>query len=202
MELAADWDAKFARRSPPAAPIQAVVDRLASLEPGRAVDLGCGGGRHARWLAEAGWTVDAVDWSGVGVTLGQQDAPANITWIVSDVAQWQPTGAIDLVLMSYLHLRVEDMTGVLTRVPRWLSDRGELLYLGHAPQHALGGPPPDMRPSLAELAHAVSGLRVIELAHQLNSNDAGAVDIVLHAQSWPRSSARRPRRPATRTTPT
>ena len=186
MELAADWDAKFARRSPPTNPIQAVVDRVTSVEPGRAVDLGCGGGRHARWLAEAGWTVGAVDWSGVGVTHGQQHAPTNITWTVGDVAHWQPTGTVDLVLMSYLHLRIDEMTALLARVPRWLSDRGLLLYLGHAPQGALGGPPPEMRSSLAELAHAVAGLRVLELAHVLNSNDAGAIDIVLHAQNWPR----------------
>lgn len=186
MELAADWDTKFARRPPPMDPIRAVVDRVTSLEPGRAVDLGCGGGRHARWLASAGWTVDAVDWSGVGVTLGQRAAPAGITWTVGDVTQWQPTGPVDLVLMSYLHLRVEEMTALLTRVPRWLSDRGELLYLGHAPQGALSGPPPELRQSLADLARAVSGLWVLELAHVLNDNDAGAVDIVLHAQSWPR----------------
>jgi SAM-dependent methyltransferase len=187
VEQAADWDAKFARRTPPGDPIQAVVDRVASLKPGHAVDLGCGGGRHARWLAAAGWTVDAVDWSGVGITMGQQGGAANnITWTVSDVAQWQPTRPIHLVLMSYLHLRVEVMTGLLARVPRWLSDDGQLLYLGHAPQHALGGPPVDMRPSLVDLAQAVSGLQVIELAHLLNTNDAGAVDIVLHAQSWPR----------------
>lgn len=187
MELAADWDEKFTRRSPPTDPIPAVVDRVRGLEPGRAVDLGCGGGRHARWLAEAGWTVDAVDWSGVGVTLGQQDAPETITWTVGDVARWQPSGPVDLVLMSYLHLPVEEMTALLTRIPHWLSEHGALLYLGHAPQGALAGPPLELRPSLAELAHAVSDLRMLELAHVLSSNNAGAVDIVLHAQSWPRT---------------
>jgi SAM-dependent methyltransferase len=184
MELAADWDAKFIRRPPPEDPIDAVVGRLTGLAPGRAVDLGCGGGRHARWLAEAGWTVDAVDWSDVGVDHGRKSAPAAITWTVGDVAQWQPTGPVDLVLLSYLHLPVEEMTSLLTRVRGWLSDRGVLLYLGHAPQGALAGPPLELRPSLAELAHAVSDLRVLELAHVLNPNGAGTVDIVLHVQRW------------------
>jgi len=187
MEEAADWDAKFARRSPPGDPLLAVVHRLSTLEPGHAVDLGCGGGRHARWLAEAGWTVQAVDWSDVGIAVGQKGGTAdNITWTVSDVAHWQPTGPVDLVLMSYLHLRVEDMTGLLARVPQWMNDDGQLLYLGHAPQYALGGPSLDMRPSIVDLAHAVSDLRIIELVHLLDNYDDGAIDIVLRAQIWPR----------------
>ncbi len=82
MELAADWDAKFTPRPPPEDPIDAVVGRLTGLAPGRAVDLGCGGGRHARWLAQAGWTVEAVDWSDIGVAHGRKSAPAAITWTV------------------------------------------------------------------------------------------------------------------------
>jgi SAM-dependent methyltransferase len=34
---------------------------LRDLEPGEALDLACGGGRHARWLADCGWRVTAVD---------------------------------------------------------------------------------------------------------------------------------------------
>jgi SAM-dependent methyltransferase len=34
---------------------------LADVAPGRALDLACGSGRHARWLIERGWDVTAVD---------------------------------------------------------------------------------------------------------------------------------------------
>lgn len=34
---------------------------LAQMAPGRALDLACGSGRHARWLTERGWDVTAVD---------------------------------------------------------------------------------------------------------------------------------------------
>jgi SAM-dependent methyltransferase len=34
---------------------------LADIAPGRALDLACGSGRHARWLIERGWDVTAVD---------------------------------------------------------------------------------------------------------------------------------------------
>ena len=37
------------------------VAALAEEPPGRALDLACGDGRHARWLAERGWKVTATD---------------------------------------------------------------------------------------------------------------------------------------------
>jgi 2-polyprenyl-3-methyl-5-hydroxy-6-metoxy-1,4-benzoquinol methylase len=57
------------------------------LVPGRALDLGCGEGRNALWLAERGWTVTGIDHSSVGVAMAA-------TW-PADVAcgstGWSPT---------------------------------------------------------------------------------------------------------------
>jgi hypothetical protein len=103
--------------------------------------------------------VDAVDWSVVGVTHGRQDTPPTITWTVGDAAQGEPDGPVDLALLCYPHLRVDVTAAALTRVPGWLSDRGVLLYPGHAPQVTLARPPLEQRPSFAALAHAVCGLR-------------------------------------------
>lgn len=44
--------------NPPATEITAI---LRNCRPGRALDLACGSGRHARWLVENGWVVSAVD---------------------------------------------------------------------------------------------------------------------------------------------
>jgi SAM-dependent methyltransferase len=38
-----------------------VLSALESVRPGNALDLACGSGRHARWLAARGWDVTAVD---------------------------------------------------------------------------------------------------------------------------------------------
>ena len=49
-----------------------VVDEVADLPPGRAVDLAAGECRNAVWLAERGWEVDAVDFSAVGLAKGER----------------------------------------------------------------------------------------------------------------------------------
>jgi SAM-dependent methyltransferase len=43
------------------APAPELLNILSELAPGRALDLACGSGRHARWLIERGWEVTAVD---------------------------------------------------------------------------------------------------------------------------------------------
>jgi len=45
------------------APLDPIVEATTTLKPGKALDLACGPGRHAVWLAQRGWDVDAVDGS-------------------------------------------------------------------------------------------------------------------------------------------
>jgi len=44
-------------------PLRPIVEAVSTLKPGKALDLACGPGRHAIWLAQRGWNVDAVDGS-------------------------------------------------------------------------------------------------------------------------------------------
>lgn len=68
------WDAKWAKRQRDGAlandrPHPLVVQFAAQLKPGRALDVACGTGRNALYLAELGWQVTAVDSSKVAIEL-------------------------------------------------------------------------------------------------------------------------------------
>ena len=61
--------ASTARRGPlfGVEPNRFLVAEVADLPPGRALDVACGAGRNAVWLAERGWTVTGVDFSDVAL---------------------------------------------------------------------------------------------------------------------------------------
>jgi len=67
----AKWNARYADREPGALPEPSppVPDAVAGVPPGRALDLACGAGRHAVWLALRGWRVAAVDGSDAAIAL-------------------------------------------------------------------------------------------------------------------------------------
>ncbi|MGN0125059.1 MAG: class I SAM-dependent methyltransferase, partial [Rhodococcus sp. (in: high G+C Gram-positive bacteria)] len=66
---AQDWNEKYAASELiwGAPPNPVIVEHVASLPHGRALDLGCGEGRHSLWLATRGWEVVGVDFSEVAL---------------------------------------------------------------------------------------------------------------------------------------
>lgn len=65
MEIRA-WEKRYRSKERPAehfeaAPAPLLIETAEKLRPGRALDLACGTGRNALWLAELGWRVTAVD---------------------------------------------------------------------------------------------------------------------------------------------
>ena len=189
---AAAWDQRYRDRPDPwgSEPAETIRQRLAGVPPGRAVDLACGDGRHARWLDRHGWAVTAVDHSEVAVEAGRdKDTDGRIAWQVGDVTDWAPDGPVDLVLLSFLHLPTDQLRGLIGRAASWLAPGGRLLYLGHSVENhhrGVGGPPdPAILPGITDLAVAADGLRVDALEHVLRpQGDGTAVDILLVASPW------------------
>ena len=64
-----DWDARYAAVENlwAAKPNRFLVAEVEDLEPGRALDLACGEGQNAIWLATLGWRVTGVDYSEVAI---------------------------------------------------------------------------------------------------------------------------------------
>jgi tellurite methyltransferase len=69
-----EWDERYRLRERPeedldAAPTPLVVATVGNLKPGKALDLACGAGRNALWLAEHGWDVTAVDGASTAIEI-------------------------------------------------------------------------------------------------------------------------------------
>lgn len=109
------------------------------LPVGRAIDLACGEGRNALWLARMGWKALGVDYSAVAIErarqLTERERPSTavrLTWQVADVTT-EPVkpGGYDLALISYLHLPPEQITAVFRNAGHALAPRGHLVIVGH-----------------------------------------------------------------------
>ena len=158
---AEEWDERYAEdRQWSAEPNRLIAELLAELQPGDAVDLAAGEGRHALWLAGLGWRVTAVDFSGAGLARGQaQPAADRVTWVQADVLGWAtPEGSTDLVLVAYLHVPQADLHTLLGRAVTWLRPGGRLLVLGHDVENISAGVGGPQEPAIL---HSVERLRPI-----------------------------------------
>ena len=104
---AAEWDARYGEREAmwSGRPNGRLVAEVADLVPGRALDVGCGEGADAIWLARRGWTVSAIDISDVAVSRAREAAEmvgARVDWVCGDALQMPfPAGSFDLLSMQY-----------------------------------------------------------------------------------------------------
>ena len=103
------WNKRYAAREMvwSKGPNLRFASEVADLEPGRALDVACGEGRNALWLAERGWSVTGIDFSEVAINKARQIAGrrgVTVDWLVEDVSTCSlPENTYDLVLVMYLH---------------------------------------------------------------------------------------------------
>lgn len=113
------------------------------LPPGRALDLGCGEGADAIWLAERGWQTTGVDIAGTALQRAARAAsergldPGLVRWLQEDLATWTPDGQYDLVSASFMQSPLDfPRAEVLRRAAEAVAAGGHLLVVAHA------APPP------------------------------------------------------------
>jgi SAM-dependent methyltransferase len=173
-----------------------VVEELAGLAAGRALDLGTGEGRNAIWLAERGWQVTAVDFSAVGLAkaaeLAARHGVTGIRWVEADLREYQPgPAAYDLVLLAYVHLRPDEFGALLAAAASALAPGGTLLVVGHDADNisrGYGGPQdPLVLHRVQNVVAALPGL-AIQRAEQARrpvltgDGERTAIDTVVRAQ--------------------
>jgi SAM-dependent methyltransferase len=160
------WDARYASRERiwSGKPNAQLVAEVESLEPGRALDVGCGEGADALWLAERGWRVTAVDVSPVALERAAahaaeqgDDVARRIAWEHADVRTWSPqAAAYDLVSVQFLHPALDVRSDVVGRLAAAVAPGGVLLYVGHDPSDV--GVVPRRRPDLLAAAPEIAQL--------------------------------------------
>ena len=114
-----------------------LTEIVPGFEPGDALDLGCGAGGDAIWLARQGWHVTAVDISAVAVErltklAADRDLHRSVTAERHDLRTGVPGGRFDLVSAHYLHTPFDlDRAAVLRAAAFRLRPGGRLLVVDH-----------------------------------------------------------------------
>src|SRR5262249_22102263 len=149
---AEDWDRRYEATeliwTP--RPNRFLVEGVTGLRPGTGLDLACGEGRHAVWLAELGWRATGIDWSAVAIEKGRQLAAARgvaVDWVVGDLNEWHAaSSAWDLVLVFYLQLEPDERRSILVQAARAVAPGGTFLLVAHDTRNladGYGGPKTD-----------------------------------------------------------
>jgi SAM-dependent methyltransferase len=174
------WEERYASREPvwSGRPNEVVVETVAPLTPGHALDVAAGEGGDAVWLAEQGWQVTALDISSAGLDRGRAAAAERglsdrIDWVRADARTWATDQRFDLVTSAFLHLPPGVREPWLASVAALVEVGGRLLVVGHAASDVQVVARPDVPELFVEAA---------ELALQL---DPAEWD-VLTASSRPR----------------
>jgi SAM-dependent methyltransferase len=165
---ATTWDERYAASELVwgAGPNRWVAQELADAPPGRALDLACGEGRNAIWLAGRGWQVTGVDFSAAGLDkaralAARANPPHPIRWVCADVLDYRPDQPVDLVLMSYLQVVAAQRRTVARGAAAALAPGGILLVVAHDSANiteGTGGPQdPDVLYTGAEVADDLAG---------------------------------------------
>lgn len=135
------WDERYAASGDvwSGAPNPQLVEEVTGLEPGRALEIGCGEGADAIWLATQGWHVTATDFSCVGLGKAAKAAEAAgvsgmIEWRELDARHFTPGPEHwDLVHAHYLHIDIDEVRSLIAGLAQVITPGGTLLVVGHHP---------------------------------------------------------------------
>ena len=176
-------------------PNRFVEQEVAALRAGRALDLACGEGRNAIWLASRGWEVTAVDFADVAIDKGRKLAAregVTVDWRVEDVRQWVPdAGGFDLVLIAYLQLPAHERNVVFGNAVRAVAPGGTFLLVAHDARNiadGYGGPQsPEVLCRAADVVALLDGFEIVSAGEVLRpvtldgGDTATAIDTLVRA---------------------
>jgi len=194
-----DWNRRYAGRELvwTGEPNRFLVAETAGLTPGRALDLACGEGRNAVWLAQRGWEVTGVDFSDVAVEKARRLAAergVEAHFFTADLREHLPDPhAFDLVLLFYLQVPAETRRSIVRAAASAVAPGGHLLLVAHDSanlEHGHGGPQePSVLYAADDVAHDLDGTELeieraerVERPVQTPDGDRIALDVLVRAR--------------------
>ncbi|HUY30388.1 MAG TPA: class I SAM-dependent methyltransferase [Acidimicrobiales bacterium] len=189
-----DWDARYAVDELVwrAEPNRFVVEEVHDLAPGRALDLACGEGRNAVWLAQQGWRATGVDFSTVALEKAARLAASRdveVEWIAADLTSFEPPeAAFDLVLLCYVHLVAAERAALHAGAARALAPGGTILVVGHDLANlteGVGGPQdPAVLFTPEDVVRDLAGLEIVraESVRRPVEGSGDAIDALVRAR--------------------
>jgi SAM-dependent methyltransferase len=192
-----EWNRKHGEAGPlfGVEPNRFLVAEVDGLEPRRALDLACGAGRNAVWLAEQGWAVTGADFSEVALANARglaAERGVEVDWLEADLRDWEPAPkAFELVAVLYLQLPAAERQAVLARAAEAVAPGGTLLVVGHDLQNLNGGYGGPQDPSVLftpdEIAAELPGLDIEKAERVLRpvateDGEVQAIDALVRAR--------------------
>jgi SAM-dependent methyltransferase len=189
-----EWDRKYAEGLVwSVEPNRFLVAEAEGLELGRALDLACGEGRNAVWLAALGWDVTAVDFSEVAIARSRERAAREgleVDFICADLLDYRPEPqAFDLVLVFYLQIPAGERRVVLARAAGAVAPGGTFLLVGHDSLNlteGVGGPKyPELLYTPDDIVRELPGLEVEKaerVSRDVHGEERPAIDALVRAR--------------------
>ncbi len=143
-----------------------LVAEMEGLPPGRALDIGCGAGGNAVWLAEQGWQVTATDFADAAIEKSRRLAAkrgVQVEFVVAEATTFQPDGQYDLITSFYIQLPPDQRAKMLSIAAGALTPGGTLLFVSHDRSSAPSGWTDEDMLSLTtpdEVASELPGLKI------------------------------------------
>jgi SAM-dependent methyltransferase len=207
---AVQWDERYASQELVwgAEPNRFLPPEVSGLAPGRGVDLACGEGRNAIWLARQGWSMTGIDFSAVGIAKARrlaEHAGVVVDLVVDDVTTVALEPVHDLVLIFYVQFAPQRRRAMLERAAGALAPGGTFLMVAHDLSNlteGIGGPQdPDVLPTADMIvddlgATSVGGELVVDRAGTVERPIEGgvAIDCLVRAHRTPDPGNERRRR--------
>ena len=193
-----EWDRKYAESEHRehlwgAEPNRSFAAEAADLAPGTALDLACGEGRNAVWLAGRGWRVTGVDFSDVAIAKARELAArrgVDVELVCADLLDYEPDpGAYDLVVVLFLQLPAEERRLVLSRAAASLAPGGTFLLVGHDSTNltdGVGGPSePTVLYTPDDIVAELPGVEIEKaerILREVEGEDRPAIDALVRAR--------------------